>query len=44
MNTANHGFYIALAYGVSGLLVAAELLLLWRRCQRTRSLQRGNDA
>lgn len=34
-----HGFFITLAYGVSGLLLAAEALLLWRRCARARRLR-----
>lgn len=36
MNADEHGFYLALAYGVSALLVAAEVLLLTRRCRRAR--------
>ncbi len=42
MNAADHGFYLTLAFGVSGLLLAAELLLLWQRCRRARDLQRGD--
>lgn len=42
MNSVDHGFYLTLAFGVSGLLLAAELLLLWQRCRRARDLQRGN--
>ncbi|RZJ09664.1 MAG: heme exporter protein CcmD [Rubrivivax sp.] len=30
----DHGFYLTLAYGVSALLIVAEVLLLWRRCAR----------
>lgn len=41
MNTADHGFYLSLAYGLSGLLLAAELLLLWRLCRRARALATG---
>ncbi|KAF1050152.1 MAG: hypothetical protein GAK38_00178 [Xylophilus sp.] len=34
--TTTHAFFLLLACGVSGLLLAAEVLLLWRRCRRTR--------
>jgi len=40
MNTLqDHGFYILISYGVSALLVAGEIALLWRR---RRALQ-GQD-
>lgn len=35
----DHGFFLLIAYGVSGLLLAAELLLLWRRCRQARCLR-----
>ena len=38
----NHGFYLLLAYGASGLLVLAEELLLWRRCRRAAALDPGD--
>lgn len=41
MNLADHGFYLSLAYGLSAVLVAAEVLLLWRRCRRARGLAEG---
>lgn len=34
----DHGFYLSIAYGVSALLLAAELLLLWRRSRRAQTL------
>jgi heme exporter protein CcmD len=34
--SADHGSYLTLAYGVSAVLVVAELLLLWRRCRRAK--------
>ena len=33
---SRHGFYIALAYGVSAVLLLAELVLLWRRARAAR--------
>ena len=30
----NHAFFIAIAYGVSAVLLAAEIWSLWRRCRR----------
>ena len=33
---ANHGFYIALAYGVSAALLLLEILALLRRWRRLR--------
>lgn len=36
MNAQDHDFYLLLAYGVSGVLLLAELLSLWRRCLRAR--------
>lgn len=30
----NHGFFLALAYGVGAALLAFEMLLLWRRARR----------
>lgn len=38
--TQDHGYFLLIAYGLSGLLLAAELLLLWRRCRRERQLRR----
>lgn len=29
----NHAFFIALAYGVSAVVLAAEIWSLWRRCR-----------
>ncbi len=29
-----HAFFIALAYGVSAMLLVAEVWSLWRRCRR----------
>ena len=31
----DHAFYLALAYGLSGLGLLAEVLCLWRRCRRS---------
>ena len=28
-----HAFYLALAYGVTGLCLVAEIIILWRRCR-----------
>jgi len=39
----NHDFYIALAYGVSGLLIAVELLSLWRRWCQARNVQKEKN-
>ena len=33
---STHGFYILAAYGVSAVLLAAEVLLLWRRSRAQR--------
>ncbi len=44
MNPSDHGFYLSLAYGLSGLLLAAELLLLWRRSRRARALHGAPQA
>lgn len=30
----NHAFFIALAYGVSAVLLVAEVWSLWLRCRR----------
>lgn len=35
----NHTFYMALAYGVSAVLLLLEVLSLWRRNRRLRSHQ-----
>ncbi len=40
MNGAHHDFYLALAYGVSALLIGAEALMLWRRCRRAAATRR----
>lgn len=40
MSTESHSFYLALAYGIAALLMAAESLLLWRRCHRARQVER----
>jgi hypothetical protein len=40
----NHGFYLLLAYGASGLLLLAETLLLWRRCRRATALAQDDAA
>jgi heme exporter protein CcmD len=42
MNLSDHGFYLLLAYGASGLLLLAEALLLWRRCRRAAALETGD--
>lgn len=44
MTAADHDFYLWLAYGASGLLLAAELLLLRRRYKRAQAIQRSTDA
>lgn len=36
----NHAFFIALAYGVSAVVLAVEVWSLWRRC---RSQAQGAD-
>ena len=36
----DHNFFILMSYGVSALLVAAEIMLLWRR----RRMRDGKDA
>jgi len=33
---STHGFYILAAYAVSGVLLTAEVLLLWRRSRAQR--------
>lgn len=33
-----HGFYLALAYGVGGVLLVLEVFLLARRCRRASTL------
>jgi heme exporter protein CcmD len=38
MNAQDHGFYLLLAYGVSAVLLLAELLSLWLRCRRARDV------
>lgn len=30
----NHAFFIAMAYGVSAVLLVAEVWSLWRRCRK----------
>ena len=44
MNAPDHAFYLTLAYGLSGLLLAAEVLLLWGRSRRARALQQGDPS
>ena len=34
--TADHDFYLTLAYGVSAVVILAEVVLLWRRCARAK--------
>lgn len=38
MNAQDHDFYLLLAYGVSAVLLLAELLSLWLRCRRARDV------
>lgn len=34
----DHGFYLAIAYGVGAALLALEIFLLLQRCRRARKL------
>lgn len=36
----NHAFYMALAYGISALVLLLEVFALWRQC-RSRRLEDG---
>lgn len=42
-NLQDHPFFLALAYGVSGLLVLVEVLALWQRCRRSAKAAVGDS-
>lgn len=39
----DHSFFLTLAYGVSGLLVLVEVLVLWQRCRRSCGVPAGEQ-
>ena len=39
----DHAFYLTLAYGLGAALLAAEVLLLWRRSRRARAAARAGE-
>lgn len=41
MDMTSHGFYIAIAYGLSAVLLAAELIALLRRCRAQQPIEDG---